>query len=100
MLLVKRIWKGIAFLEPILVISVLGGLIVILLLFGAPFKPARFLGQAVIKILIGALFLFFLNVAGNQFGIHVPINFATSAVSGFLGIPGLVALVAIQQWVV
>jgi inhibitor of the pro-sigma K processing machinery len=53
-----------------------------------------------VKLLIGALFLFFLNVAGNRYGIHVPINFATSAISGFLGIPGLFALVAIQQWVI
>jgi len=86
-------------LEPIVVISILGGLILLLLFSGAPFKPARFVGQTAIKFIIGALFLFFLNVAGNRYGIHVPINFATSAVSGFLGIPGLVALVAIQHWV-
>ena len=71
-----------------------------LLFFGAPFKPARFLGQAVVKLLIGAFYYFSLNVAGNQFGIHVPINFATSAVSGFLGIPGLVALAAIQKFII
>jgi inhibitor of the pro-sigma K processing machinery len=92
--------RGIAFLEPIIVISILGGLILILLFSGAPFKPARFFGQAAIKLVIGALFLFFLNAAGNHYGIHVPINFATSAISGFLGIPGLFALVAIQQWVI
>lgn len=87
-------------MEPIIVISILGGLILLLLFSGAKFLPARFVGQAAIKFLIGALFLFFLNVAGNRYGIHVPINFATSAVSGFLGIPGLFALVAIQQWVI
>ncbi|MFP7300560.1 pro-sigmaK processing inhibitor BofA family protein [Neobacillus niacini] len=87
-------------MEPIIVISILGGLILILLFSGAPFKPARFIGQAVVKLLIGALLLFFLNTAGNSFGIHVPINFATSAVSGFLGIPGLVALAAIQKFII
>lgn len=87
-------------MEPIIVISVLGGLILILLFSKVPIKPVRFVGQAVIKLLIGALFLFFLNVGGNHFGIHVPINFATSAVSGFLGIPGLFALVAIQKWII
>jgi inhibitor of the pro-sigma K processing machinery len=81
-------------------ISILGGLILILLFSGAPFKPAKFIGQAVVKLLIGALLLFFLNTAGNSFGIHVPINFATSAVSGFLGIPGLVALAAIQKFII
>lgn len=87
-------------MEPIVIISVLGGLILLLLFSGSPIKPVKFVGQAAIKLLIGALFLFFLNVAGNSFGIHVPINFATSAVSGFLGIPGLFALVAIQHWVI
>ncbi|SFB26665.1 MULTISPECIES: pro-sigmaK processing inhibitor BofA family protein [unclassified Bacillus (in: firmicutes)] len=87
-------------MEPIVVISVLGGLIIILLFAGAPIKPLRFIGQGVVKLLIGALFLFFLNAFGSQFGIHVPINFATSAVSGFLGLPGLAALVAIQTWVI
>ncbi|MDQ0202235.1 pro-sigmaK processing inhibitor BofA family protein [Neobacillus ginsengisoli] len=87
-------------MEPIIVISILGGLILLLLFTGGPFKSVKFVGQAVIKLLIGALFLFFLNVAGNRYGIHVPINFATSAVSGFLGIPGLFALVAIQKWII
>jgi inhibitor of the pro-sigma K processing machinery len=87
-------------LDPIMVISILGGLIVILLFIGAPVKPVRYIGQGVIKILIGALFLFFLNAFGNQFGIHVPINLATASVSGFLGIPGLCSLVAIQAWII
>ncbi|MEQ2529669.1 pro-sigmaK processing inhibitor BofA [Robertmurraya yapensis] len=87
-------------MEPIVVISLLGGLIVVFLLVGAPLKPIRFVGQGVVKLLIGALFLFFLNIIGTQFGIHIPINLATSAVSGFLGIPGLFALVAIDTWII
>lgn len=87
-------------MEPILVISILGAVILLLLVIGAPIKPIHFLGQGIIKLLIGALFLFFLNLLGNQFGIHIPINLATSAVSGFLGIPGMFALVAIDLWVI
>jgi inhibitor of the pro-sigma K processing machinery len=86
-------------LQPVYIISILGGLILLLLFSGAPFKPIRFIGQSVIKLLIGALLLFFLNVGGSRYGLHVPINVATSAVSGFLGIPGLVALAAIQHFV-
>jgi len=85
--------------EPVIVISVLGGLIVLLLMMGTPLKPIRTVGQGLIKILIGALFLFFLNAFGNQFNIHVPINLMTSAISGFLGLPGLAALVAVQLWI-
>lgn len=87
-------------MAPIYVISILGGLILLLLFLGAPVKPIRFVGQGVVKLLIGALFLFFLNAIGNQFGIHVPINLITASVSGFLGIPGLFALVAVQTWVI
>ncbi|PLR76777.1 pro-sigmaK processing inhibitor BofA [Bacillus sp. V3-13] len=86
-------------MEPVIVISILGGLILLLLLIGAPIRPIRFAGQIFIKVLIGALFLFFLNAFGNKYGIHVPINLVTSSVSGLLGIPGLCALVAIQTWI-
>lgn len=82
-----------------MIISIIGALILLLLFIGTPLKPIRFVGQGIIKILIGALLLFFLNAVGNQFGLNVPINFITSAVSGFLGIPGLCALVVIQTWV-
>ncbi|WP_059174294.1 pro-sigmaK processing inhibitor BofA family protein [Bacillus sp. FJAT-27445] len=86
-------------MEPIFVISILGGLIILLLVAGAPMKPAKLLGQGAIKLVIGALLLFFLNTAGNQFGIHIPINLFTTAVSGFLGIPGMAALVAVEMLV-
>jgi inhibitor of the pro-sigma K processing machinery len=98
-LIVQVFEKGDSLLEPIVIISVLGSLIVLLLFAGAPIKPLRFLGQGLTKLLIGALFLFFLNAFGNQYGIHVPINLITASVSGLLGIPGLLALVAIQSWV-
>jgi inhibitor of the pro-sigma K processing machinery len=87
-------------MEPMVVIAIIGSLILLLLFMGAPIKPIRYIGQGVIKLLIGALLLFFLNALGNQFGVQVPINLVTSAISGFLGIPGLVALVAIDQWII
>jgi inhibitor of the pro-sigma K processing machinery len=86
-------------LEPIIVISIFGGLILILLTIGAPVRPIRFIGQSLVKIMIGALLLFFLNAFGTTIGVHVPINLITSSVSGFLGLPGLAALVIIQKWI-
>ena len=78
--------KGRLLLEPIIVVAILGFIILLLLFVGSPSKPLRFISQGVVKLVIGALFLFFLNIIGNQFGIHVPINLITSAVSGLLGI--------------
>ncbi|MBN6890018.1 inhibitor of the pro-sigma K processing machinery [Cytobacillus horneckiae] len=87
-------------MEPIWMISAFAVLIVLLLVLGAPLKPVKFVGQGIVKLLIGALLLFFLNALGNQYGIHVPINLATVTVSGFLGVPGMCALVAIQSYVI
>jgi inhibitor of the pro-sigma K processing machinery len=87
-------------LQPFVFVGIIGGLILLLLVVGAPLKPIRLIGQGLIKIVIGAVFLFFLNELGNQAGIHVPINIVTAAIGGFLGIPGVAALAAIDYWVV
>lgn len=86
-------------MDPVIVISVICGIIILLLAAGSAGKPLRWAGQAAMKLIIGALFLFFLNALGNRFGIYVPINLTTSAVSGFLGLPGVAALAALQLWV-
>lgn len=87
-------------MEPVVFVAVIAGLILLLLIVGTPLKPIRYLGQMMIKLVIGAVFLFFLNTLGNQVGIHVPINFITSAIAGVLGIPGVAALAAIDYWVI
>ena len=87
-------------MEPVVFIAIIGGLILMLLVMGTTLKPIRFLGQILIKVIIGAAFLFFLNILGNQVGIHVPINPATSIVAGLLGVPGVAALAAIGYLIV
>lgn len=87
-------------LDPIVIFSILGGLILILLFVGAPLRPLRWIGQLCIKIIVGALLLFLVNAFGTSWDLHIPINFITSSVSGILGIPGLVALVIIKTMIV
>lgn len=84
-------------MNSVVVISIVACCIFLLLLFGASVKPLKWIGQACIKLMIGALLLFFFNMIGSHFSLHIPINFVTATVSGFLGIPGLAALVAIDQ---
>lgn len=86
-------------MNSIVIIAIISGLILLLLVAGSPGKPLRFIGQILIRFAIGALFLFFLNQFGGQFGIHVPINIITTSVSGLLGIPGVVGLTVIQTWI-
>lgn len=80
-------------------ISAIVIMIFLLLFLGASFKPFRLLGNVFVKLIIGAMLLFFLNAFGSSIGLHVPINFATACVTGFLGVPGLLSLAAIQYWI-
>lgn len=82
-----------------LVISIMVALIIVLLFVGAPVKPMRFIGQSTVKLGIGILFLFFLNVIGGAFGLHIPINVFTILISGFLGLFGLASLAAIHLFI-
>ncbi|MBU9721522.1 MULTISPECIES: pro-sigmaK processing inhibitor BofA family protein [Bacillaceae] len=83
-------------MEPVVILSLLGALIFLLLILGAPMKPLRWFGQGAIRLLIGALLLFFLNTFGMLIDYSLPINVFTAAVSGFLGIPGIIALIFID----
>lgn len=86
-------------LNSTLVISIMVGLIILLLFIGAPAKPMRFIANMTVKLGIGVLMLFFLNVFGGAIGLHVPINLFTVAVSGFLGVFGVTSLAAIHLFI-
>ncbi|HHY71946.1 MAG TPA: pro-sigmaK processing inhibitor BofA [Bacillus bacterium] len=83
--------------EPTTIVVILGGFIGLLLILGAPIKPIRMVGSGFVRIMLGALGLFIINSIGTLMGLHIPINLITASISGFLGIPGMVALIAINQ---
>ena len=82
-----------------MVIVIMVSIIALLLVIGAPVKPMKFIGQTSIKLVIGVLLLFFLNVFGAGLGLHIPINLFTALVSGLLGIFGIGSLVAIHLFI-
>ncbi|MEH6881850.1 pro-sigmaK processing inhibitor BofA family protein, partial [Priestia megaterium] len=57
--------------HPIVVVSFLIGLIILLLVTGGVEKMLRVIGNLSIKLIIGVLLLFFINIFGVQFGIHI-----------------------------
>ncbi|ALF09062.1 pro-sigmaK processing inhibitor BofA family protein [Parageobacillus thermoglucosidasius] len=75
-------------------------MIIILLLVGARLKTLKFLGYGMIKLIVGALVLFVINAVGGTFHVHIPINFITALICGFLGIPGAAALIIIDKYIV
>ncbi|GEN89358.1 pro-sigmaK processing inhibitor BofA family protein [Oceanobacillus sp. FSL W8-0428] len=82
-----------------LFIGIIIGLIILLFIVGAPVKPMKYIGKATIRLGIGALLLFFLNVFGGAIGLHIPINLFTVLVSGFLGVFGVGSLAAIHLFI-
>jgi inhibitor of the pro-sigma K processing machinery len=85
-------------LSPYIIIGVIIIAIVLALIKGIPVSALRIVSQSVVKVLVGALILFFINVAGGYFGIHIPINLFTTIISGFLGIAGVASLFAIHMF--
>ncbi|MEN1939328.1 pro-sigmaK processing inhibitor BofA family protein [Paenibacillus sp. 102] len=81
---------------------VIGGmltLVFVLLVFGASMKPLQFIGKMFVKVIIGVVLLFAVNVIGTYFGFHIPINLGTASISSILGIPGICALVIIKLYI-
>ncbi|MBO1628428.1 transcriptional regulator [Bacillus cereus] len=81
---------------------VIGGiltLIFVLLIFGASMRPLQVIGKMFVKVMIGVVLLFAVNVIGTYFGFHIPINIGTASVSSVLGIPGICALVIIKLYI-
>ncbi|WP_459503910.1 pro-sigmaK processing inhibitor BofA family protein [Bacillus sp. C1] len=86
-------------MNSILVIGGILTLVFILLIFGASMKPLQFIGKIFVKVIIGIVLLFTVNVIGTYFGFHIPINIGTASISSILGIPGICALVIIKLYI-
>ncbi|MGF7400970.1 pro-sigmaK processing inhibitor BofA family protein [Thermoanaerobacterium thermosaccharolyticum] len=77
----------IAYVVGLFLLYILGWLLVV---------PRKFLLRLILNGIIGALVLFFINMAGKTFGIYVGINPITALIVGFLGIPGVILLIVLQ----
>ena len=81
-------------------IAVIVGMILLLFLVGTPFKPLRVLGRFSVKLIMGAIILYIVNIVGGAYDMHIPINPSTTLVSAILGFPGVAALIVIQKWII
>ncbi|MBF8377799.1 pro-sigmaK processing inhibitor BofA family protein [Alicyclobacillus mali] len=62
-------------------------------------KPSRALLWMLRSLLVGCVLLAAFDIIGRSFDLHLPINPITVLASGFLGLPGLAALVVLHLWV-
>lgn len=82
-------------MQTIIIISTIA-IILIIFFIRAPSTLTRFIGQSAIRVTVGVLFLFFINVFGNSIGLHIPINVFTVLISSVLGLFGVATLACIH----
>lgn len=56
----------------------------------------RILSKLIYKVVIGGVVIFLFNLVGGLFGFHMALNAISALLIGFLGVPGLILLVALK----
>jgi inhibitor of the pro-sigma K processing machinery len=83
-------------LDLSIVVAYAFGIILLYIIGRILFIPLRFIFRLIFNGLIGGLLLWFLNIIGGAFGLHIAINPITALIAGFLGIPGVILLIALK----
>ena len=85
-------------MEVHVVVAYLFGILLLYLIARVLLLPVRVVLRLVYNALLGVALLAFVNFLGRfVLGIYLPINPVTALVAGFLGIPGVVLLIALQH---
>jgi len=75
------------------------GLVLLFLIAQVVQYPKLILFRLAKSAVFGVLFVVAVNWIGGYFNFHLPFNPATALTAGFLGIPGVAALVTLHLWV-
>lgn len=62
-------------------------------------KPWAIAGGLLRNLLVGGSVLLLTDYLGKSVNLHIPVNLGTLGVTAVLGWPGVVALAAIQKWI-
>lgn len=59
-------------------------------------KPFKLIFKLLYNSIAGLLALWFINLLGAYLGFHLPVNWLTVLLVGFLGIPGLLLVIVLK----
>lgn len=79
-------------LEVGIFLAYAAGLFLIYLLGRFLLIPLKWAGRLVLSSMIGGIIILAVNLIGGYWGIFVPLNLLTAAITGLLGIPGVICL--------
>jgi len=71
-------------------------LVILYLLLKMFLKPIQLLWKLVLNSVVGLVLLMIFNYVASYFAFFIPINIITILIAGFLGVPGVLLLVAFQ----
>jgi inhibitor of the pro-sigma K processing machinery len=80
-----------------IILSYAFGLILLYLIGMLLVVPIKMLIKLVWNGILGGILLFIVNLIGNFIGISLAINPITALITGFLGIPGVILLLILQN---
>lgn len=78
------------------IIAYLVGLALLYVVGWLLLAPLKVVLKLVVNALIGGAMLVLINFLGGAIHLQVPLNFVNALVAGFLGIPGVVLIVALN----
>lgn len=73
------------------------GLLLIYVLIRLLFTPVKYTLFVLYHAVVGGLVLFCINILGAFAGIHLPLNLVSAVCAGYLGMPGVILLFALQR---
>jgi len=71
-------------------------LVILYLMAQIFFKPVKLLWKILLNSLIGLVLLLATNYVGSFWQFSLPVNIITVLISGFLGLPGVLLLIAFK----
>ena len=80
-----------------IVLAFIFGIMLLYILARLLVYPMRVFAKAVGNSVVGAVLLVIFNAIGALFGLSIGVNVITALVVGFLGVPGLVTLMIVQN---
>ncbi|MDO4481568.1 MAG: pro-sigmaK processing inhibitor BofA family protein [Bacillota bacterium] len=59
--------------------------------------PIKAAGKLAVNSMLGGCALVVINFLGNFLGFHLPLNFFSAIIAGFLGVPGVALLFLLEK---
>lgn len=90
-------------LDPVTIAAYAFGVLLLYLVARLLLIPVQFLARVAYHAGLGAMGLLVLNRVGalwEALDLYVPVNPITALVAGFLGLPGVAALLVLRHWLV